>query len=253
MNIRLSYIIISWNGLHLLQQLLSSMQKQLARDDVEVWIVDNGSTDETLNFVRNHYPDIHLIRLNENKGVAYARNRALEKAHGDYLLILDNDIVVSDEAIAGMEQYMDAHPQTGLCACRLTGKDGKVQESCKDYPGLGSKIKSLWFGNRPRPFRYADEIQAGEPFEPVYVIGACQMIRRKALEEVGLLDENIFYGPEDCDYCLRMQQAGWKVMYLPKYALQHLCQRKTTRHPFSALGRKHIRALMYFYRKYRRI
>ena len=100
---------------------------------------------------------------------------------------------------------------------------------------------------------YLTSLAGTEPFEAEYVIGACQMIRREALEAVGLLDERIFYGPEDCDYCLRLRAEGWKVTYLPQYAMVHHCQRKTTHRPFSTLGRQHIKALLYFYWKHRRL
>lgn len=253
MHIKVSYIIITWNGIELLRHLLKSMEQQMRRRDVEVIITDNGSTDGTISFLEREYPQIKLICQKENKGVSFARNRALETASGEYLLILDNDIVINDAAIEGLETYMDQHANVGLCSCQLTGSDGEVQESCKVYPGIGVKIQNILYYKKKRPFYYNRQMQEGQPFEPDYVIGACQMIRRAAFNEVGLLDENIFYGPEDCDYCMRIRQAGWSVVYLPQFTIQHLCQRKTTTKPFSALGRKHIRALIHFYWKYKRL
>ena len=250
-SVKVSYIIITWNGLPLLKRLLGSMSVQMKRTDVEVIVVDNGSEDGSTDYIRTEYPTIRLIENPENKGVAYARNRALEVAEGKYLFILDNDIVINDTAVEGMERYMDENEDAGLCGCKLTGSDGEVQESCKPYPGIMIKVRNVVLPDR-QTFYYKEKMN-GEPFEPVYVIGACQMIRRETLENVGLLDENIFYGPEDADYCLRVSKAGWKVMYLPQFTMQHLCQRKTTKKPFSPLGRKHIKALMYFYWKYKKL
>lgn len=252
MKIKVSYIIITWNGLPLLKQLLGSLQKQMLREDVDVWVADNGSQDGTVDFIRGHYPAVHLMELSENKGVAFARNRLLEQAKGEYLFILDNDIMSSDETVEGMEKYMDAHPEIGLSACQLVGKDGEPQENCKPFPGIWQKICSLVLHRTNSRFHYENEMKSGQPFEPVYVIGACQLIRRSTFQQVGLLDERIFYGPEDCDYCLRVRNAGWKVAYLPQFTLQHLCQRKTFKRPFSSLGLKHILALLYFYWKYKR-
>ena len=250
--VKISYIIITWNGKQLLTDLLISMKKQLLRTDVEVIVTDNGSSDDTTEWLTVTYPSIHLISLDTNKGVAYARNRALEQASGEYLFIIDNDIQLTDEAVEGMEQYMDTHPDVGMVGCRLNYPNGEIQESCKPYPGIRQKIHHI-LAPQSSFMTYASQILAGQPFEPEYIIGACQLIRAKAYKQVGPLDENIFYGPEDCDYCLRLRAAGWKVIYLPPYTMIHHCQRKTTTHPFSTLGRKHMSALAYFYWKHKRI
>jgi len=250
-SIKVSYIIITWNGLSFLQGLLSSMARQMQREDVEVLIVDNHSTDGTLAFLQESYPSLQPICQPENKGVAYARNIALKQAKGRYLFIVDNDICITDEAVEGMEHYLDAHPEVGLCGCKLLSPNGEAQDSCKPYPGIRAKMRSVLRPNAPA--FYAEQMQGPEPFEPVYLIGACQMIRREAYEATGMLDERIFYGPEDCDYCLRIKQNGWRVMYLPDLTMVHYCQRRTHANPFSRLGWRHLKALLYFYRKYRKI
>ena len=252
MKIKTSYIIITWNGRLLLQNLLLSMENQLKRTDIEVIVVDNGSTDGTVEWIQQNYPTIHLILLAENKGVAYARNRALEAAKGQYLLIIDNDIYLTDEAVRGLEDYMDAHPEVGLSGCKLLYPSGELQESCKPYPGIIQKIKHVLFP-ASSSMTYTEQIQRGEPFEPVYLIGACHMVRAKVYREIGPLDEHIFYGPEDCDYCIRVRERGYKVVYIPSLSMIHHCQRKTTTRPFSKLGREHIKALLYFYWKHKRL
>lgn len=251
MPIRLSYIVISWNGIDLLSHLLQSLRTQLQRADAEMILVDNGSTDGTCDYIRQHYPEIRLVALTENKGVAAARNIGLQMARGEYLLILDNDIIANDLTIAAMEQYMDANEQVGLCAPRLCFPNGDLQNTAKKYPGLWVKIHNL-LSRQTVITDYPAEMAAGLPFEPEYVIGACQMIRREAFLKAGLLDEHIFYGPEDCDYCIRIRLAGYKVVYLPQVNLIHECQRRTRRNPFSKLGIAHIKALAYFYMKYKR-
>ena len=249
---KISYIIITWNGRQLLANLLLSMNHQLDRADIEVIIADNGSIDGTKEWLAEYYPQIQLISLNSNRGVAYARNRALEKAKGEYLFILDNDIQITDEAVVGMEQFMDTHLETGMVGCRLVYPNGDLQESCKPYPGIIQKTRHLLCPHSST-ITYEQLILASKPFEPFYLIGACQMIRYSAYKQVGALDENIFYGPEDCDYCLRLRKNGWKVIYLPQFSMTHHCQRKTTTHPFSFLGRQHIKALLYFYWKHKRL
>lgn len=248
--VRLSIIIITWNQLSYLQECLRSLQPVMKRDDVEVIVVDNGSEDGTCSYLTLNYPRIHL-RVNDcNKGVAYARNRGLELAQGNKVLFLDNDTIVNENAISGLETYLDEHPQVGLCACRLIDGNNQIQESFKPFPGLWLKAKNvlgITQSNVP------DLQTITSPFEPVYVIGACQMIRREVIKRVGLLDEKIFYGPEDADYCLRIVADGWKVVYLPQYTIVHHWQRATNKKLFSRLAWKHFCALCYFYVKYKRI
>lgn len=248
--VRLSIVIITWNQLSYLQECLHSLQPVMKREDVEVIIVDNGSADGTCQFLSLHYPKIRLLVNDCNKGVAYARNRGLERARGNKILILDNDTLVNEEAISGLEDYLDKHPRVGLCACKLVDSNNQVQESFKPFPGLWLKIKNvLGIGQRNVPFV---QIPTG-PYEPVYVIGACQMIRREVIERIGLLDEKIFYGPEDADYCLRVAADGWKVAYLPQYTIVHHWRRATNKKLFTRLAWKHFCALCYFYLKYKRI
>lgn len=248
--VQLSIVIITWNQLSYLQECLHSLQPVMKREDVEVIIVDNGSADGTCQFLSLHHPKISLLVNDCNKGVAYARNRGLERARGNKILILDNDTIVNEEAISGLEDYLDNHPRVGLCACRLVDSNNQVQESFKPFPGLWLKMKNvLGIGQRNVSFV---QIPTG-PYEPVYVIGACQMIRREVIERIGLLDEKIFYGPEDADYCLRVAADGWKVVYLPQYTIVHHWRRATNKKLFTRLAWKHFCALCYFYLKYKRI
>lgn len=247
----LSVILITWNGRKLLSECLRSMAFLMARTDVEIFVVDNGSSDGTVSFLRSKYPGVKVIPLEKNHGVAYARNRALERAVGRYLWILDNDTEVSPDVFYGMLQYMEANPTVGLAGCRLIDADGLVQESCKRYPGLGEKIKNLL---RRKGYRYAyGRERMNSDFEPEYVIGACQFIRHTAYEAVGLLDEKIFYGPEDADFCLRIRKAGFKVMYLHSFTVLHHCQRISRARIFSFIGRRHIAGLIHLYIKHKRL
>lgn len=250
-NIKLSFVIITWNGLSFMRDILGSMTTFIKRKDVEVIVVDNGSEDGTSTYIRKKYPDVMLLQLPENKGVAFARNRGLQISNGDYLFIVDNDMLLNDQSVWGMLDFMEKHPDVGVCGCKLVDSNGVPQESCKCYPGFYQKLRNMLHRGTFQ-FTYADKMD-GDPFEPIYIIGACQLIRREAFEQVGLLDEDIFYGPEDCDFCLRLRKAGWHVIYIPQYTMIHYCQRKTNKHPFSLLGIRHIFALFHLYWKYKRI
>ena len=245
----LSVIIITYNGLGFLKRCLASLHDFIYDPSCEVIIIDNYSTDGTLDFLRDNYPQLKLILNSENRGVAAARNQGLAIAKGEKLLILDNDTEATTAAINAMSEYLDAHPDVGLCSCRLVDKQGEQQDSCKPYPGLMIKVRNvLGIGNKMRYTPNDEGI-----IEPVYVIGACQMFGRKVIDKVGMLDENIFYGPEDADWCIRIRQAGWRIHCLNNFTIIHDYRRSTKRRPFSKLGRMHIKALIYFYWKHKRL
>ncbi len=248
---QISIIIITWNGETLLRRCLCSIGGLSKRRNLEIIVVDNGSTDGTKEMITHEFPYAIYLRLNRNQGVAYARNRGMAVAQGQYLLILDNDTLPSDSAINGMLTFMEQHPECGLCGCQLTNADGTPQDSCKKYPGLAIKIRNVLCRRTGNYYSYPQSMN--DVFEPEYLIGACQFIRRQAYADVGPLDENIFYGPEDADFCLRLRKKGWKIYYVPQYAIVHHCQRTTNRHLFSRLAMRHFCALLYFYAKHRRI
>ena len=150
---------------------------------------------------------------------------------------------------AAVRAYLDEHPEVGLCSFRLVDKEGIPQDSCKPYPGLMIKARNvLGIGNKMRYVPSEEGI-----IEPVYVIGACQMFTHEVVDKVGMLDEHIFYGPEDADWCLRIKQAGWRIHCLNNHTIVHDYRRSTRRSPFSKLGRMHIKALLYFYWKHKKL
>ena len=247
---KLSIIILTWNNIDATRLCLSSLLPIMERDDVETIVIDNASTDGTQEALRREFPQVRLTCNSTNRGIAAARNQGFMRATGAKLLILDNDTIVNREAIEGMERYLDEHSDVGLCACRMTDTQGNQQPSYRAYPGVRAKLRSILRLQR-RTLSYKSD--ADGSIEPLYVIGACQMMKREAVSQIGMLDEAIFYGPEDADYCLRLRQAGWRIKYLPQYSIIHAYQRATARNPFSWLGYKHIKGLLHLYAKYKRI
>lgn len=244
----LTIVILTCNQREYTRRCLASLGELPERADVETIIIDNGSNDGTLDMLRDDFPTVKVIANDRNRGVAAARNQGIAAATGRYVLLLDNDTIVTPEAIDALVDYADSHPDVGLCGCRLVDADGNTQDSCKPYPGILNKVRNV-LGIKDTHHFPTDPDGA---VEPCYIIGACQLIRREAIEQIGPLDEAIFYGPEDADYCLRMTEAGWRVRYLPHITITHLWQRATTRRWLSPLGRKHLAALLYFWRKHRR-
>lgn len=246
---RLSIVIITWNGDALTMRCLDSIAPLMEREDVEVIVVDNGSSYSPLPRIRVKYPKCKCIQLENNLGVGKGRNIGIAEAEGKEILVIDNDIIADSDSILHLLEYKENNPDIGLLAPRLVSPLGDVQKSNKEFPGLGVKIRNLIIGNRDVRVPDADEADS----EPFYVIGAAQMYSRCLWEETGGYDDKIFYGPEDADFCMKVREKGKRVVYHPAVTLIHDWQRATRRSPFSPLARKHIAALLYFYRKHHRL
>ena len=252
-NKKLSVIILTWNSKEMLRLCLNSLYSSLKVSEYEVIVVDNGSQDSTTEMISNNFPEIKLIKNTSNKGVAPARNQGLQIAQGKYLLLLDVDTTVAVGTIDVLIDYLDKHSTIGLVGPKLFYPDGQLQYSCRKFPTVWTKVL------RRVPIKVAGRFLIDELYkswdhnsvrEVDYVIGACQLIRRKAIEEIGYLDDAMFYGAEDVDYCLRLQKAGWKVVYNPHAIVIHKEQRITKKRLFSKITWKHILSLMRYFHKH---
>lgn len=228
---------------------LSHIAPLTPRGDVEIILVDNGSTDGTSQAVSARWPEVRTVALPFNLGVAAGRNTGLQTSTGHHLMILDNDTMASPDTILALSAYLDSHPDTGLVAPRLVSPSGQTQASFKPFPGILSKLRNVMAGKRRSSI--ARHIPSA-PFEPFYVIGAAQMFTREVYRTSGGLDESIFFGPEDADFCMSVRSQGKKVVYLPALTITHEWQRATSGRLFSAAARRHISGLLHFYRKHRR-
>lgn len=258
MNKKLTIIVIGHNSWHFLQKNFSSLEFLKEEQDVEVLYVDNASTDETRVAVSYSYPNIKMICYPINRGVAAARNIGMVNAASEYIMFLDSDTEMNKEAYYEMMKFMDENPDVGVCGCKLYGQDGVAQNSCKKYPTRKSFLKSIArflgkkIGLNLYPNAYIEnnyDMEKRAPFDVDYVIGACQLIRKKAQTKVGFLDEKIFYGPEDADFCMRIKRAGYRVVYLPNVSISHAYIRPSTNKLFSKLTWKQICGMFYFFNK----
>lgn len=247
-----SIVILTWNSTDI-AACLASLPRGGASCTYEVIVVDNGSRGSSPALLRHEFPWMRLIVNQRNRGVAPARNQGIRVAEGKYIILLDDDTVVRPGAFERLIDYMEMHEEVGLCAPKLIDADGQLHFSCRLFPTLGDKLA------RRLPFAFAERVRRAVEMTDWdhraartvdYVIGACQVIRRAALDEVGLLDEQIFYGPEDVDLCLRMHAAGWQVVYLPDAVVVHN-ERRVTRAWLSRLAWKHFRGLGYYFWKHK--
>jgi GT2 family glycosyltransferase len=218
----LSIIIVNWNTKNLLIQCLESVYQTIKRIEMEVFVVDNGSIDGSVVAAKERFPEVKFIQNEINLGFAMANNQALRLAKGRYLLLLNPDTQVKKGAIERLISFMDAHSEAGGAGAQLLNSDGSRQNSIANFPSLATELlnKSLLRWLFPKAFP-GKERNYPEPIEVDSVIGACMIIRRDAIEQVGLLDEDYFLFLEETDWCYRMKRAGWKIYHVPQAEIYH--------------------------------
>lgn len=247
----LAVIIANWNTRDLLRQcILSVLQSSL---DVQVIVVDNGSTDGSVQMVGGEFESVKLIVNSDNRGFAAANNQGLRAATAPYCMLLNSDTVVLDDALATLVRHMGENPHTGCCGPQLLNTDGTLQPSGHSYPTLRSALAELlplpaWLRRVMRgPAEQRDYTEVCQVDE---VSGAAMLVRRAALEDTGLLDEGFFFLGEDVDWCWRMTKRGWRVEYVPNARIVHHGGQSTIRGDASWL--RAPRAYYRLFRKHRR-
>jgi len=219
--INLSVVIVSWNTRELLARCLDSVCP--VTQDREVLVVDNCSADGSAEMVRFRFPGVQLVTNGENLGFARASNQGIRQSRGQYILLLNSDTEVYPGALDVMVRFMDEHPQAGGCGPMLLNPDGSLQPSCHPMLTPERELWRLLFLDRLfRRATYAQERWNPALPHPVDVIkGACFLLRRSALDQVGLLDETYFMYTEEMDLCYRLLQAGWQLWWVPQAAVLH--------------------------------
>jgi len=225
--IDLSIIVVSHEHAAFLRTCLSSLPAAVGDLTYEVIVVDNRSADGSAEVARQTCPDATVLVNDRRRGFSANCNIGLARSSGGYVLLLNPDTEASPGSIATMARYLDEHPDVGVVGPQLRFPDGSVQPSCRRFPTLGSAIA------RRSPLRRALgqsslnarhlmlDVDHGETRDVDWMLGACLMTRREALDDVGTLDERFYLYVEDIDWCLRMHQHGWRVIYLPAAQIIH--------------------------------
>jgi hypothetical protein len=210
---RVSVIIVNWNGKTLLQACLEALRRQ-SFTDCETVVVDNGSTDSSVDFVQERFPDIDLIALPENQGFSRASNVGIERTRGEYIAMLNNDAEADPNWLGELVAALEADPQVGFCASKMVlHRDRDLADACGDFytvEGIPGKIGHL---------EPADRYNV-----PREVFGACAgaaIYRRSMLEDLGGFDEDFFIVHEDSDLSFRAQLMGYKCLYVPTAVVRH--------------------------------
>jgi GT2 family glycosyltransferase len=228
LNMDVSIVVINWNTREILRECLSSITEQTQGIKYEVIVVDNASTDGSAEMVKDDYPEVVLVENSENRGFAAANNQAILMAKGRYVLLINSDTIVLDNAIEKVVDFAEEHPKSAVVGCRALNSDRSLQLTCFKHPSILNMIlsstylykifpKNKFFG-RER-MTWWDRNSARE----VDVVTGCFMLlREKAIKQVGLMDERFFMYGEETDWCYRFKNHGWKVMFTPCAEIVHL-------------------------------
>lgn len=259
---KLSVIILSFNTRDYTLQCLQSIAEQNMdpkEKELEVIVADNGSTDGSLQAIRNRFPWVKIIENKKNIGFAAGNNRAIEKAHGKIILLLNSDTLVFSDSFEKMIEFMGKTKDAGAATARLELPDGALDLAC--HRGFPTPWNALTYFLRlekllPNVRIFSGYHQTWKNFAEVHEVdaisGACFFIRKKVVEEVGLLDERYFMYAEDLDWCMRIKKAGWKTYYNPEAEIIHFKKRsgrsKSEELPISPQTRKlRAKTITYFY------
>jgi GT2 family glycosyltransferase len=280
-----TFIILCWNSRQHLDGVLSSIVADLSTtgQSYEIIVIDNGSCDDSLDHLREWQQRINslfIVPLGRNTGTTFSRNIGLRLARGRYICVLDSDITFSQpQTLSRLIDVLNKYPQAGIVVPSLVYPSGKYQKSCDQFPTVSHKIKRRFFlrqmeADEARRWQEMNQ-QAGaaasdcaanvfgdalvEPGkidpqdarEVPYAISAFWVFRRSLINSIGLLDDNIFYAPEDVDYCLRAWLAGWWVLHVSSVQATHHAQEISRKKLFSRSSVSHAHGLLYFFWKHR--
>lgn len=221
-----SVIVVSYNTRELLKDCLLSILKNTERLIYEVIVVDNNSTDGSLQMIREMFPQVLLLYNKENLGFSCANNKAYRHSKGEHLLFLNSDTLILDGAIKKMNDYLKTHPQVGIVGPKMLNYLHQPISSFQRFLDikklfLGSKyLKGILDVKRYRMNYPSYDFTSIQDVE--WVSGACLEVRRDVFEKVGLWDENYFLYYEDMDLCYQVSKSGYRVVYYPEAEISHL-------------------------------
>jgi len=252
----ISVIIVSWNTRELLKGCLDSIRASGGPLVQEVIVVDNASSDGSPEMVAEQFPDVKVIRSEENLGFARANNLGLERARGSWLALVNSDVLVHPGCFQRLVDYLAGHTEAGLVGPAVIGGDGRLQPTSRRLPTIrDTACRSLALDNIvPRWPLFGGQTSrhqdSARPTEVEVLSGCFWVARREAVAQVGGLDERFFFYAEDIDWCKRFGDAGWKVIYVPEATATHFGGGSSARAPLR-YSIEMLRANFAYWRKYR--
>lgn len=221
-----SIVIVNWNHRTLLYDLLTSLFAHPPSRDYEVIVIDNDSADDSREMVRTQFPAVKLLVNPSNMGFARAVNRAIGQSSGQYVLLLNTDVIVLEGAIDAQIEFMEAHPHCAFCGGLLLNGDGVPQDVYGQFPSIKSLVAEIIpdrFKSQGR-ISLAPRLDQSRPMPVDFVSGCSLMVGRPFFESAGLMDEQFFMYFEDADWGFRAKQLGWEVFFVPSAHYIHFGQ-----------------------------
>ncbi len=254
MDKKLSIIIVSWNVCDLLRACLHSIEQTKGDLAVEVIVVDNASSDDTVAMISVEFPQTILIAQTENIGFPAGNNVGLAVSMGDFLFLLNPDTEIRPNALQELVAFLEENPEVGLVGPKLLNVDRSIQSSRRRFPTILVGIFEATWLQAYAPKRllnrfYVADIDASVSAEVDWVTGAAMFTRREVYEQVGGLDPGYFMYSEELDWCRRIKSVGWKIAYTPKAEVYHYEGASSEQ----AVTARHInfnRAKLRYFRKY---
>ena len=249
----LSVVIVNYQTFELTKNTINSILEYDYPFSVEIVVVDNASSDDSLSRLKDYFKDkVRFIASEKNNGFAAGNNQALRQVNGKYQLLLNSDTIVWENTLNDIYDYMESHEDVGACGCRVLLEGGDLDKACKrSFPN----VKNSFFRLFHIPTKSKDDNYnlTDLPDDDVYEIdcltGAFMFMRKSALDEVGLLDETFFMYGEDIDLCYRIKNGGWKIVYYGKSKITHL-KGASSKKQKSKLIYEFYRAMYIYYKKH---
>jgi len=257
----LSIIVLNYRTKGLLKECLKGIKLVQPKLDYEIIVVDNASGDGTPVMMRENFPDIRFIASDKNLGYAKGNNLGIKAAYGRYIMIMNPDIVMFHGVLEKLVEFMDNHSDVGVIGPKLLNPDKSLQYSCYRFPDFWTPIYRrtpfgyFRFAKKKLDDYFMKDFDHASPREVDWLLGGCLLIRRKALEDVGFLDERYFAYFDDVDLCRSMWEKKWKVVYYPLVSVVHFHRRESAEGYwwsgfFKKVTRVHLASWIKYFRKW---
>lgn len=235
-----SIIIVNWNTSELLLHCLDSIYNAKPSCAVEIIVVDNGSTDDSVPMLVERFPEVILIKNDQNLGFARANNQGLTSGHGRYFMLLNSDTIVLPGSIDKLVEIADRHQELGIVGPKILNMDGTIQKSWGSFPSFLSELVG-------RSFRIRHAVEnVPQAYEVDWVLGACMLVRSTTVVDVGQFDDDYFFYSEEIDWCFRIKKRNWKIWYVTSAEIYHLGGGSTNHGSLVQLVRLYRGKLLYF-------
>jgi GT2 family glycosyltransferase len=253
----LSVIILNWNAREWLERSIgAALAQETGGWPFEVVLVDNASTDGSVDFARERFPDLRILALSENLGFAGGNNAAIRQTAGEYVMLLNPDTQAHPGAFAAMLDFMASHPRCGILGPKVVNPDGSLQYSCRRFATLeagffrNTPLGKLFPGAKSARDYLMKDVPHDKAMPVDWVSGAAMVIRRALLDEIGLLDEEYFMYTEDVDLCYRAHAAGWEVWYDPAGEITHAIGQSSDKNSWAMIRAFHLSTWRFFNKHY---